>query len=208
MSNPSRKLADYVPILTEKREKKFREVLSKRQPDLTVVMENVHDPHNIFAIMRSCDAIGIMEIYIINTQGMKKKGAGNKSSSSANKWVKAHNFSSVEACVLALRAKNYKIIATHLASDSKSLYETDLTEPVALVFGNEKDGVSEAFLPHVDGNMIIPMVGQIQSLNVSVACAVSLYEAYRQRLQAGHYENTKLTPEQTEEIYTAWAKKS
>ena len=207
MTTESRKKADYIPVLSENREKKFRAILSKRQPDLTVVMENIHDPHNIYAIMRTCDAIGIMEIYIINTQGPRKKSAGHNSSSSANKWVKAHYFTSVEECVKALREKNFTILATHLSYEAKSLYELDLTKRIALVFGNEKDGVSEELLPYVDGNFIIPMVGQIQSLNVSVATAVSLYEVYRQREAAGHYDSSKLSPEETEVIYTEWARK-
>ena len=208
MNSGSRKKADYIPTLSENRDKKFRNVLSKRQPDLTVVMENIHDPHNIFAIMRTCDAVGIMEIYIINTQGPRKKAAGKNSSSSANKWVTAHHFTSVEECVKALKEKNFKIFATHLSSDAKSLYDVNLTEKVALVFGNEKDGVSEELLPYADGNIIIPMVGQIQSLNVSVATAVSLYEAMRQRTAAGQYDSSKLSETETEEIYTSWAKKS
>lgn len=207
MNSESRKISDYIPVLSEKRQQKFTEVISRRQPDLTVVMENIHDPHNVFAIMRTCDAVGILEIYIVNTIEPKRRKHGKKSSASANKWVKANVFTSIEECVKVLKAKNFKIFATHLSSEAKSLYEIDFKEPTALVFGNEKDGVSEGFLKYADGNFIIPMAGMIPSLNVSVATAISLYEAYRQRKDAGFYNESRLNFSEAEELYKNWASK-
>ena len=194
-------------FITEEREKKFRRVLAHRQPGLTIVLENIHDPHNISAILRSCDAVGIMEVYVINNLNPTQKKLGKKSSASARKWVKVHYFESAALCVEALKEKGFKIWATHLSADAVNLYTMNLTEPCALVFGNEKDGVSNEILPMCDGNFIIPMVGMIPSLNVSVACAVSLYEAYRQRAASGLYDEMKISQANAEELMTRWSEK-
>jgi tRNA (guanosine-2'-O-)-methyltransferase len=151
-------------------------------------MENVHDPHNISAVMRTCDAVGIQEIYVLNTSIRPHKRFGAKSSSSAAKWLTVHHFTNLDDCVRALREKYQKIYTTHLTEKSIELYSLNLTEPVALVFGNEHEGVSVDFRERADGNFIIPQVGIIQSLNISVACAVSIYEAHRQKTLAHHYQ--------------------
>lgn len=173
--------------MNEIRKDKLNRVLSKRQFDITVVMENVHDPHNISAVMRTCDAVGIQEIYILNTTIPVHKKFGAKSSSSASKWLTIHTFTETAACMQALRKRYTKIFTTHLSDEAVSLYNLDLTESVALVFGNEHAGVSDEIRKLADGNFIIPQVGIIQSLNISVACAVSIYEAFRQKTLADHY---------------------
>lgn len=173
--------------MTPERKARINSVLSHRQPDLTVVMENVHDPHNISAVMRTCDAVGIQDIYILNTQINQHKGFGKKSSASAAGWLTIHEFDNTEECMKALRQRYTKVYATHLGEQAHSLYDLKLTEPVALVFGNEHAGVTAECLDHCDGNFIIPQVGMVQSLNISVACAVTLYEAFRQRQIAGYY---------------------
>jgi tRNA (guanosine-2'-O-)-methyltransferase len=174
--------------MTPERFNKLNEVLQKRQPDLTVVLENVFDPHNISAVMRTCDAVGIQEIFILNNRIPRHKKWGARSSSSAAKWLTIHQFEDPAACFKELRLRYDKILTTHLSSDASSLYELDLTQRVALVFGNEHSGVSEEIRALADGNFIIPQAGIIQSLNISVACAVTLYEAYRQKEIAGHYQ--------------------
>src|SRR6187200_1464799 len=181
--------------MTPKRREKLQSVLSKRQNDLTVVLENVFDPHNISAVMRTCDAVGVQEIYILNTKIPRHKKWGAKSSSSAAKWLTIHQFENAEECFSELRTKYSKILTTHLSSDAVNLYEIDLTQPVALIFGNEHSGVSEEIRKLADGNFIIPQAGIIKSLNISVACAVTLYEAYRQKNNAGHYDTLKLDAE-------------
>lgn len=178
--------------MTEERRNRIETVLSKRQPDLTVVLENVFDPHNISAVMRSCDAVGIQEIYVLNTKIPRHKKWGARSSSSAAKWLTIHQFDNAEACFKKLRERYSVILTTHLSSDAVSLYETDLSKSTALVFGNEHSGVSEEIRNLADGNFIIPQVGMIRSLNISVACAVSLYEAFRQKSMAGHYDQPRL----------------
>jgi tRNA (guanosine-2'-O-)-methyltransferase len=182
--------------MTPERFERLNSVLLKRQFNLTVVLENVADPHNISAVMRTCDAVGIQEIYILNTIIPKHKKWGSKSSSSAAKWLTAHQFSDVNECVAELRKKYKRIFTTHLSKDAVDLYDMNLTESVALIFGNEHSGVSEELNTLADGNFIIPQVGIIKSLNISVACAFSVYEAMRQKRNAGHYDvNKTLSPE-------------
>jgi tRNA (guanosine-2'-O-)-methyltransferase len=182
---------------------KIRRVLSTRQPDLTVVMENVHDPHNVSAILRSCDAVGIMRVELLYTVE-KFPRIGRKSSSSANKWLEWRKHRSVDSCYDSLRQEGFTIHATHLGNASMSLYDLDLTKKIALVFGNEHRGVSEEAASKADGNFQIPMIGMIQSLNVSVACAVSLYEALRQRLVKGDLVTPKLSPMNLTAMYDDW----
>jgi tRNA (guanosine-2'-O-)-methyltransferase len=190
--------------MTPERFERLHNVLVKRQPDLTVVLENVFDPHNISAVMRTCDAVGIQDIYILNTKIPTHKKWGAKSSSSAAKWLSIHQFANADECFAELRKRYKKIYATHLSSDAVSLHELDLTESVALLFGNEHSGVSEEILTMVDGNFIIPQVGIIKSLNISVACAVSVYEAFRQKQNAGHYNTTRLEAEQFKSLQNQW----
>lgn len=173
--------------MTPERKARLLQVLAHRQPDLTVVLENVFDPHNISAVMRTCDAVGIQEVFILNTKIPRHKKWGAKSSSSAAKWLTIHQFDNAEACFTELRRRYKKVLTTHLSSDAVSLHSIDFTEPIALVFGNEHSGVSDEIRALADGNFIIPQVGIIRSLNISVACAVTLYEAFRQKNAAGHY---------------------
>ena len=190
--------------MTPERIERLRSVLNRRQSDLTVVMENISDPHNISAVMRTCDAVGIQDIYILNTVIGKHKKWGSKSSSSASKWLTIHQFDDLEKCLSALRGEYRRIYTTHLSENAGTLYDLDLTESTALVFGNEHDGVSQDFIEKADGNFIIPQVGIIKSLNISVACAVSLYEAFRQKKLAGHYSLPSFSPEKKRHLEENW----
>lgn len=190
--------------MTPERSTRLNNVLDKRQPGLTVVLENVQDPHNISAVMRTCDAVGIQDIYILNTQIPKHKKWGAKSSSSAAKWLTIHQFDNAAACFEELRKHYEKIYATHLSSDAIGLHDLDFTQRIALVFGNEHSGVTEESLALCDGNFIIPQVGIIKSLNISVACAVTIYEAYRQKSVAGHYDSRQLADEKYQELRNSW----
>lgn len=192
--------------MTNERRQKIESVLSKRQNDLTVVLENVFDPHNISAVMRSCDAVGVQEIYVLNTKIPRHKKWGAKSSSSAANWLTVHQFENAEDCIAQIRKKYSTILTTHLSGDAVSLYELDLTRPAALVFGNEHSGVSDEIKKMADGNFIIPQVGIIRSLNISVACAVSLYEAFRQKHNAGHYNRQKLTDSEYSSLFNQWGR--
>lgn len=190
--------------MTPERKQKILDVLSKRQPDITLVFENVHDPHNISAVMRTCDAIGVQEIYILNTAPNTSKQYGMKSSASAAGWLTIHHFDDTEACFTAIKNKYECIFATHLGEQAVSLFDLDLTASIALVFGNEHAGVTKEALSYCDGNFIIPQVGMVQSLNISVACAVSLYEAFRQRNSKGYYDKIRLGAMQYDALKTAW----
>ena len=192
---------------TEERKEKMKKVLEKRQPDITLVLENVHDPHNVSAVLRSCDATGLLEVNFVYYGGQKFPKLGEKSSASARKWVYQKKFDSIKDCYDSLRKENKKIYTTNMSKDAVSLYDLDLTQPVALVFGNEHKGVSEEATELADGNFLIPQVGVIQSLNISVAAAVTLYEAFRQRYKAGFYNKTRLEPEQFEKILFEWLSK-
>ena len=190
--------------MTQERNERLTAVLNKRQPDLTVVLENVFDPHNISAVMRTCDAVGIQDIYILNNKIPPHKKWGAKSSSSAAKWLTIHQFTDASECFAALRKHYKKIYTTHLSTDAVSLHELNLTDSVALVFGNEHAGVSEEIIAMADGNFIIPQVGIIKSLNISVACAVTLYEAFRQKTNTGHYAQAKLEGAKLDELRNEW----
>ena len=190
--------------MTPERRGKLQSVLNKRQNDITIVLENVFDPHNISAVMRTCDAVGVQELYVLNTKIPRHKKWGFKSSSSAAKWLTIHQFENTEACFSELRKKYSKILTTHLSGDALNLYEIDLTQAVALIFGNEHSGVSEEIRMLADGNFIIPQAGIIRSLNISVACAVTLYEAYRQKMLAGHYNKAKLNGDVLKELMDKW----
>lgn len=154
--------------------------------------------------MRSCDAVGIQEIYVLTNRIPRHKKWGARSSSSAAKWLTVHQFEDAEACFARLRERYSSILTTHLSDDAVSLYQLDLTQPTALVFGNEHSGVSDEIRALADGNFIIPQVGMIRSLNISVACAVSLYEAFRQKQAAGHYNNQKLGEEESSILSKQW----
>ncbi len=190
--------------MTPERREKLQAVLNKRQNDITIVLENVFDPHNISAVMRTCDAVGVQELYVLNTKIPRHKKWGAKSSSSAAKWLTVYQFENAGECFSELRKKYSKILTTHLSSDALNLYEIDLTQPIALVFGNEHSGVSEEIRSLADGNFIIPQAGIIRSLNISVACAVTLYEAYRQKTLNGHYDQAKLNEKVLKELMEKW----
>jgi tRNA (guanosine-2'-O-)-methyltransferase len=186
--------------LTEKRLNKFKKVVSKRQKYLTVVIENVHDSHNVSAILRSAESIGIDRVYLIYNQE-KFPRISSVSSASAKKWVEIVKFRTVEECFKELKKQKFKIYSTHMLADGRntSLYELDLSKRVALVFGNEHRGVSDEVKNLADRNFLIPMLGMVQSLNVSVSVAVCLFEAMRQRENAGMYKKSAYTKKELKE---------
>lgn len=192
--------------MTGRRRKKILDVLRHRQPGLTVVMEDIHDPHNVSAMLRSADAVGVMEVQLVYINEKFPK-LGRKSSASASKWIQLRKFHSIKECYKALHNEGFRICATQLGAKSASLYDLDLTKKTALVFGNEHWGVSDGAANLADDNFQIPMTGMIQSLNVSVACAVTLYEALRQRLLAGKYIKSQLSRTQVKALFDEWTRK-
>lgn len=190
--------------MTPQRYNRLTSVLNHRQPDLTVVLENVFDPHNVSAVMRTCDAVGIQDVYILNNRIPPHKKWGYKSSSTATEWLNVHQFTDPESCFKEIRNKYKKIFTSFLGEKSSGLYEMNLTESIALVFGNETFGVSDEIRKYSDGDFMIPQVGIIKSLNISVACAVALYEAFRQKKEKGDYENSRLPEEEMDALKIKW----
>lgn len=199
--------------LTAKRKKKFLRVVANRQPDLTVVLENVVDPHNIGAVLRSCDSVGVMEVYAVYSNEEIARNhiiLGKRTTKGTRKWVDVHLFNSLESCFAAVRKKyNLVIGADYNPASPTSMYDYNLAQSVALVFGNERDGLSEECLNLCDASFMIPQVGMAESLNISVACAVTLYEAFRQRQQKGYYDaNRPLNEEQQSALYDEYKQRS
>ncbi len=191
---------------TEKRIKKITSVVKSRQPSLKVIIENVHDPHNVSAILRTCDAVGVPKVSLVyNIEKFPR--IGKKSSASAAKWVEKEKFKSIEECYSELKKEGFKIYASAIADDSKNLYDLDFTKKAAIVLGNEHRGVSEEAAKLADEKFLIPMFGMVQSLNVSVAAAVILYEALRQRRAKGMYDECGMNDFELESTLDKWLKK-
>lgn len=188
---------------TEHRIDRLTTTLKYRQPDLTVVIENIYDPHNVSAILRTCDAAGVMNVQLVYTN-TDFPDIGKKSSASAWKWVERRKFSSVKECYDKLHKEGFTIYATHLSKKAKSIYGIDLVKKVALVVGNEHEGVSSDASRLADGIIQIPMFGMVQSLNVSVATAIILFESVRQRIMAGHYIESKINKKEFQNILKQW----
>lgn len=190
------------------RTQKIKNVIRQSQPDLTVVLENIFDPLNISAVLRSCDAVGVREVFVIYTKPyLDKRGLilGKRTSGGTFKWIDVYVFEDLETCFQRVRERYGRILATHLGAESTSLYDCDLSQPTALLFGNEDEGISREALALSDGNFIIPMAGFAESLNISVACAVSLFEARRQRAARGYYSDRPLwTETQQEALFERW----
>jgi tRNA (guanosine-2'-O-)-methyltransferase len=189
---------------TSERINKLKNILEKRQTSITIVMENIADAHNFSACLRSCDAVGIFEVNLLYHSGQAFPVSNKTSSASANKWINIKKFTSVEECFSKLHNEGRKIYTTHLGVKSVSLYDLDLTQNIALVFGNEHSGVSSDALSLADGNFLIPQVGAIQSLNISVACAVSVFEAFRQRYSKGLFDKPELTETEIKSNLKDW----
>ena len=191
------------------REQKLRSVIRQSQPDLTVILENIFDPLNISAVLRSCDAVGVREVFVVYTkQYLDKRGLvlGKRTSGGTFKWIDVYYFEDLEECFRRVKERYGRVLATLPPEEGvPSLYSHDLSQPTALLFGNEDEGVSTEALALTDDSFTIPQAGFAESLNISVACAVTLFEAKRQRTEQGFYdEKPHLTPEQQEQLFERW----
>jgi tRNA (guanosine-2'-O-)-methyltransferase len=191
------------------REKKIRDAVRHTQSDLTVILENIFDPLNISAVMRSCDAVGIREIFVVYTQNyLDKRGLvlGKRTSGGTFKWMDVYVFEDLEECFRRVKARYGRVLATMPNEQSHSLYELDLAQPTALLFGNEDEGISSEAVALSDGFFTIPQAGFAESLNISVACAVTLYEAYRQRAKVGRYSDQPcLNDTEQAQLFQRWS---
>lgn len=193
-------------FLTEKRLKRITDTLKQRQFSLQVAVENIHDPHNVSAIFRTCDAVGVPKVSLIYT--IEEFPKINKvSSASAFKWVEKEKFNSVEECYDNYRKRGFKIYASILSKEAINLYDMDLTQKCLIVLGNENRGVSKEAAELADEKYYIPMRGMVQSLNVSVAAAVTLYEAQRQRAVNGMYSRSELSDHELYKLIDEWSDK-
>jgi tRNA (guanosine-2'-O-)-methyltransferase len=165
---------------------RIREMLALRQHDLTVCMEQVHKPHNVSAVIRTADAVGIHEVHAVwPSQRMRTVVS---SSAGSNSWVKVTTHRTIADAVSHLKEQKMQVLATHLSDKAVDFREIDYTRPTCILMGQEKTGITPEALALADQDIIIPMVGMVQSLNVSVASALILYEAQRQRQNAGMYQ--------------------
>jgi len=182
---------------------RLRAALRRRQTTLTVLMENVHKSHNYSAVLRTCDAVGIQDAHAISTSLLVE--THRLTSASAAKWVDVTVHNDIDAACAALRGQGLRILAAHLAPDAIDFRAVDYTAPVAILLGAEKDGVTPLARSLADGCIAVPMEGLVSSLNVSVACAVILFEAQRQRRAAGLYDHQHLPPERFARLLIEWA---
>ena len=179
--------------MTPERLARMTTMLDKRQPDLTVCMEGVHKNHNLSAVVRTCDAIGVSDVHAVWKNETMRVGGG--SAAGSQNWVDVHNYSDTEEAIGELKKQGMQVLVTNLSDTAVDFREIDYTKPTAIILGQEKFGASEKALEMADQDIIIPMVGMVQSLNVSVACSVVLYEAQRQREAAGMYDKPTISEE-------------
>jgi len=188
-------------MATPERLRTLRAVLERRQEDLQVVLDNLHDSHNASAVLRTCDGFGVGTVHLLSTDNPLpeiSKGV----SGYTRKWLEMPSYESTRACVSVLKAEGLRIVATHVDDSARSYLEIDWTEPVALVLGNEHRGCTEEMLAEADERVKVPMQGMAQSFNVSVSAGILLGEAYRQRMAAGRYEVS--WSEGKERLYQQW----
>ena len=188
---------------TRERMEKVKKILSHRQPDLRVVLEEVKNTHNASAVVRTCDAAGILYVDIISS-GKEPFPVNEAISTRAEKWLQFQYYTSTTDCLTRLNEKGFKIAATHLSPDSLPYTSVDYAQPTALVFGNEAEGISDEALSLADYKIKIPMVGMAQSLNLSVSVGIILYEAMKQRLKKGFYTKKRLDSEEFKELMEKW----
>ena len=175
-------------MASDERIEKLRKVLKNRQLDLKVIIEDIHDPHNVNAIYRSCEAVGVMDVILLYIKEEFPEVKFN-TSGSACKWIDLYQFSNPFDILPKLKKEEHQIYSLVLDENAKSIYDIDWTQPSVIIAGNEHTGISKETQNLSTKNLYIPMNGIVESLNVSVAVAVTLYEASRQRKLAGKYPN-------------------
>ena len=190
---------------TDERLARIDDSLSRKQPTLQVMLDNVHSSQNLSAIIRSSDAVGVLDIYY-STKENETLRIHKTITQGAHRWTHRYRMNDADkvAFLKQKKGEGFQIVVTHLESRAVSFREVDYTKPTLLVMGNEKEGVSPEVIAQADEVIIIPMQGMVQSLNVSVATALILYEAQRQLENAGRYDTPQMSLEKREEIKEAW----
>ena len=192
---------------TDKRITRIEGVLARRQPDLRVVLEGVTIAHNASAVIRTCDAAGILHLDLISPNPDLLE-FNEAITTRTEKWLEIGVHASASECLSRLKERGFTIVATRLSDKSVPYTELDYGRPLALVFGSESEGISDEALAFADQVIRIPMVGMVQSLNLSVSVAVVLYEAFRQRQALGYFDKSRLDPAEYEALTAKWLKNS
>ncbi|EKJ0151575.1 TPA: tRNA (guanosine(18)-2'-O)-methyltransferase TrmH [Morganella morganii] len=182
--------------MNSQRYERICRMMAMRQPDLTLCLEEVHKPHNVSAVIRSADAVGIHDLHAVWPEKIKTLVS---SAAGSNSWVNVHNHDTLADAVTLLKSQGMQILATHLSDSAVDFRAIDFTRPTCIIMGSEKTGISAEAIRLADQHIMIPMSGMVQSLNVSVAAAVILYEAQRQREAAGLYEHPRSALAQDEQ---------
>ncbi|MGH8496407.1 MAG: tRNA (guanosine(18)-2'-O)-methyltransferase TrmH [Gammaproteobacteria bacterium] len=188
--------------MTPERFRKLRTALDRRQPDLALIAENVHKSHNLSALLRTCDAVGVPVVHAVSDDGAVQRHRGI--SGGSRHWVEVRVHESVAAACATLESAGFEILAAHFSAQAVDYRSIDYTRPSAILLGSELDGVSAPAAALADRHIVIPMHGMVASLNVSVAAAVILYEAERQRVAAGCYGKCRLKPDVRARILFEW----
>ncbi|MEW5900967.1 MAG: RNA methyltransferase [Acidobacteriota bacterium] len=188
---------------TPQRIEKVKRLLAQRQPDLRVVLEGVAIAHNASAVIRTCDAAGVLHLHLVSPHP-ELLGINKAISTRAEKWVEIHLHPSLSECLGPLRKMGFKIAVTHLAKGAMAYGDLDYTQALAIVFGSEAEGVSGEALEMADYRIQVPMFGMVQSLNLSVSVGVILFEAAKQRLDRGFYGRRRLSDEEYEAYLRKW----
>ena len=189
--------------MVPERFKLLNKILKKRQPDLRVVMDEVHKLHNFSAIVRTCDAIGASDVHYIPAETGLKVSSGLAQGS--QKWVNVNKHKDLHEAISELKEQNFTVVAANFSDNAINCRDYDFTQPTAILMGTELQGVSDKAISLCDHEIFVPMVGMVESLNVSVACAVILYEAQRQREAAGMYNECRITPDNYKHILFEWS---
>ncbi|MBD3609240.1 MAG: tRNA (guanosine(18)-2'-O)-methyltransferase TrmH [Gammaproteobacteria bacterium] len=188
--------------MTPERYQKLQAILNSRQPDLSVLMEDVHKPRNFAAILRSCDAVGVFEAHAVAPDGIPFHRP--KAAAGSTRWVKIRTHDAIEEGVQRLKSRGMTVIAAHPSPTAMDFRDYDYTQPTTIIMGSELDGLSDKALELTDETVMIPMSGMVQSLNVSVSAALILFEAQRQRQQARMYEARKIDDETYHRLIFEW----
>ncbi|MGV2827819.1 tRNA (guanosine(18)-2'-O)-methyltransferase TrmH [Myxosarcina sp. GI1(2024)] len=188
--------------MTPRRYQRIKQVLDRRQPDLTILTEDVHKPHNFSAIIRTCDAVGVYAVHAVNRHS--EMPTYSQVAQGSEKWVRLQVHPDIKTAIAWLQQSGHGVYAAHFSEGAIDYRQVDYTKPTAILMGTERWGVTETAAELADGHIVIPMLGMVQSLNVSVAAAVILFEAQRQRLAAGCYERVRLDRQTYQQTIFEW----
>lgn len=189
--------------MSPERYQKFRRVLELRQPDLTVIADQLHKGRNMAAIRRTCDAMCVPEMHAVIPAGFKQKRFAGVTQGT-HKWVGLIKHRSLQSCIDTVKLKNMQLCVADLSIGSVDYREVDFTKPTAILMGAEVDGVSEEAKNAADVHFHVPMYGLVESLNVSVACALLLSEAIRQRKFKGMLDNPRYSEQELKSLAFEW----